>query len=155
VVTVVSACVFLAGVVSIQGQRTGGGANPRTVTPRGELGAEEKATIDLFQRARGSVVYISTSDRVFDPWTRNVFSIPRGTGSGFIWDDAGHVVTNNHVIAGAADARVRLNDGRDLNATLVGVSPAHDLAVLRVKLPERIAAGAIGTSNDLRVGQKV
>ncbi len=155
VVTVVSACFFLAAVISIQGQRTRGGATPRTVTPRGELGAEEKATIDLFQKARGSVVYISTSDRVFDPWTRNVFSIPRGTGSGFIWDDAGHVVTNNHVVAGAADARVRLNDGRDLSATLVGVSPAHDLAVLRVKLPERIGAVAIGTSNDLRVGQKV
>lgn len=129
---------------------------PRAVTPRGELGADEKATIDLFERTRESVVYITTSSRVRDIWTRNVYSVPRGTGSGFVWDDAGHVITNFHVIENASEALVKLADGREFKASLVGVSKAHDLAVLRIKVPkERPAAVPIGTSHDLRVGQKV
>ena len=73
-------------------------AAERTVTARGDLAADEKATIELFEKSRASVVYITTAQLVRDVWTRNVFSVPRGTGSGFIWDDAGHVVTNFHVI---------------------------------------------------------
>src|SRR5690606_20864360 len=90
---------------------------------------------------------------VIDTWTRNVFNIPRGSGSGFIWDENGHVVTNNHVIAGAAAATVRLSDGRDVPAKLVGVSPAHDLAVIRIDVNDLPAPLPIGTSADLRVGQ--
>ena len=129
---------------------------PRPVTPRGELAPDERATIDLFERSRASVVYISTRERVVDFFTRDVFSVPKGTGSGFIWDDAGHVVTNFHVIAGAAEARIRLSDGRDYSAKLVGASRDHDLAVLRIKVPiNRPPPVPIGTSHDLRVGQKV
>jgi S1-C subfamily serine protease len=128
---------------------------PRTVTPRGELAADEKATIDLFERTRESVVYITTSSRVRDIWTRNVYSVPRGTGSGFVWDDAGHVITNFHVIENASEALVKLADGREFKAALVGVSKAHDLAVLRIKVPKNALAVPIGTSHDLRVGQKV
>ena len=58
--------------------------------------------------AKGSVVFIATAERVFDPFTRNAIETPRGTGSGFVWDELGHVVTNNHVIAGASQAVVRL-----------------------------------------------
>ncbi|MBK9605261.1 MAG: trypsin-like peptidase domain-containing protein [Betaproteobacteria bacterium] len=129
---------------------------PRAITPRGELPATERATIDLFERARGSVVHISTSRRVVDFWTRNVLSIPRGTGSGFIWDEQPNIVTNYHVIAGAAEARVRLNDGREYPASLVGASPAHDIAVLRIKVPSnRPPPLPLGSSHDLRVGQRV
>ncbi len=132
----------------------GGIGQPRAVTPRGELAADEKATIDLFERTRESVVYITTSSRVRDIWTRNVYSVPRGTGSGFVWDDAGHVITNFHVIENASEALVKLADGREFKASLVGVSKAHDLAVLRIKVPkERPAPVPIGTSHDLRVGQ--
>jgi hypothetical protein len=95
-------------------------AAPRTVTARGDLAADERATIELFERAKDSVVYISTRQQVMDFWTRNVFSVPRGTGSGFVWDEAGHVVTNFHVIEGASEARVKLADGRDYKAALVG-----------------------------------
>jgi S1-C subfamily serine protease len=85
-----------------------------------------------------------------------VQSVPSGTGSGFIWDDRGHVVTNLHVIAGAAEASVRLNDGRDYPAGLVGASPAHDLAVLQIRVPFNLPPPVpIGTSSDLKVGQKV
>ncbi len=137
-------------------ERTIAGVEPRVVTPRGDLAADEKTTIDLFEKAKGSVVYITTRERVLDPWTRNILSIPRGTGSGFIWDERGHVVTNLHVIAGASGAQVRLYGGRDYGAGLVGASPAHDLAVLRIRVAfHRPPPVPVGTSDDLKVGQKV
>jgi S1-C subfamily serine protease len=135
---------------------TGPAGEPRAVTARGELAADERSTIEIFENAKPSVVFISTQQRVMDAWTRNVFSIPKGTGSGFVWDELGHVVTNYHVVAGASGARVRLNDGRDYAASLVGASPAHDLAVLRIRVPfDRPPPVPVGTSGDLKVGQKV
>jgi len=135
---------------------TGLTTEPRAVTARGELAADEQATIRIFEQASPSVVYISTRERVMDYWTRNVFSVAKGTGSGFVWDDLGHVVTNNHMIEGASEAVVRLNDGRSYNAVLVGASPAHDLAVLRISVAfDRPPPVPIGTSGDLKVGQKV
>jgi S1-C subfamily serine protease len=131
-------------------------AQPRPVAPRGELAPDEKATIALFEKSRDSVVFISTRERVQDFWTRNVFSVPRGSGSGFIWDAAGHVVTNHHVIEGASEATVKLADGSSYKARLVGASPRHDIAVLRIdtgfRKPEPVP---VGSSRDLRVGQKV
>ncbi|MBW8270246.1 trypsin-like peptidase domain-containing protein [Caldovatus sp. SYSU G05006] len=131
-------------------------AVPRAVTPRGDLAEDERSTIALFEAARDSVVYIATTERVLNPWTRNALDVPRGTGSGFLWDRLGHVVTNHHVVAGASGAIVRLADGRAFRAALVGTSPAHDLAVLRIGVglggPEPLP---IGTSGDLKVGQKV
>ncbi len=126
---------------------------PRAVTSRGPLPPGEQATIELFEKTRVSVVFITTQAQVMDRWTRNIFNIPRGTGSGFVWDEQGHIVTNHHVVAGASGAVVRLSDGRDANASLVGTSPAHDLAVLKIdvaKLPQPLS---IGSSADLRVGQ--
>jgi S1-C subfamily serine protease len=132
------------------------GAEARSVTPRGALNPEERALIDMFEQAKRSVVYISTTERVRDLWTRNIRSLPKGTGSGIFWDDQGDILTNQHVIAGASEARVRLNDGRDYPATLVGVSPLHDIAVLRIKVPtNRPPPLSLGTSHDLRVGQSV
>jgi S1-C subfamily serine protease len=128
----------------------------RTVAARGDLAADEKATIELFEKSRDSVVYISTLQLVRDYWTRNVFAVPRGTGSGFIWDDGGHVVTNFHVIQGASEATVRLADGRDYKAALVGASPAHDIAVLKIGVGiKRPPPVPVGSSRDLKVGQKV
>lgn len=131
-------------------------STPRTVTARGDLASDEKNTIEIFEQASPAVVYISTSKRVMNPWTRNVFNVPQGTGSGFVWDRLGHVVTNNHVIARASEAQIRLNDGRTYMASLVGSSPDHDLAVLRIRVPiNSPPVVPIGTSNDLKVGQKV
>jgi S1-C subfamily serine protease len=131
-------------------------AEPRSVTARGDLAGDEIATIELFERASPTVVFISTRQRVMNVWTRNVLSVPRGNGSGLVWDDLGHVVTNNHVVEGASEATVRLNDGRSYRAVLIGSSPSHDLAVLRINVPfDRPPAVPIGTSGDLRVGQKV
>ena len=131
-------------------------ATPRTVTARGDLAADEKATIELFEKAKDSVVFITTRAEVMDVWTRNVFSVPRGTGSGFIWDDAGHVITNFHVIENASEATVKLADGRSFKAALVGASPAHDIAVLKIGVGfKRPPPVPVGTSGDLKVGQKV
>jgi len=130
-------------------------ATPRTVTPRGDLAADEKSTIELFERSRDSVVFITTTQRVMDFWSRDIFTIPRGTGSGFVWDEAGHVITNYHVVAGAAEARVRFSDGKEYAAALVGASPMHDLAVLKIGSGPKRAPLPLGTSGDLKVGQKV
>lgn len=148
----VLSCVVLLGFTAA----TGVTAVPRPITPRGPLTPEEKSNIAVFEAAKGSVVYISTTERVMDYWTMNVQTVPYGTGSGFIWDSAGHVVTNLHVVAGAADASVRLSDGKDYPAQLVGLSKAHDIAVLQIKIPLKSATPIpIGTSHDLQVGQKV
>ena len=81
-------------------------------------------------------------------------SSPRGTGSGFIWDDAGHVVTNFHVIQGASEATVKLADGRDYQAALVGMSPAHDIAVLKIEA-QGLTPAEFGDSSSLQVGDDV
>mgnify|MGYP001326915799 FL=1 len=101
------------------------------------------------------MVYITTREKVRDFWSRNVFSVPKGSGSGFVWDDAGHIVWIFHVIQGASEATVRLADGTDYKSTLVGASPEHDIAVLRIRPNRRIAPIPLGSSHDLRVGQKV
>jgi len=128
---------------------------PRPVTPRGDLADDEKSTIAIFRTASPSVVYITTAAQRLDPWTRNVLEIPQGTGSGFVWDDSGHIVTNFHVIQNATSATVTLHDGSTYAASLVGSAPDHDLAVLRIRAPrEKLRPIPVGTSSDLQVGQK-
>ncbi|MGN7613698.1 S1C family serine protease [Magnetococcales bacterium HHB-1] len=128
----------------------------RVVTARGELAQDERSTIAVFRKASPSVVYITTLNRVLDIWTRNILETPSGTGSGLVWDDRGHIVTNWHVIKGAQKAKVRLSDQRVFNARLVGASAEHDLAVLRIDIPgKRPPALSIGSSQSLLVGQKV
>jgi len=131
-------------------------ATPRSVQARGDLAADEKSTIELFEKSRASVVFITTKTQVRDFWTRNVFTVPRGNGSGFIWDDAGHVVTNYHVIENASEATVKLADGRDYKAVLVGASKSHDIAVLKIGVGfKRPPPVPLGSSHDIKVGQKV
>ena len=134
-----SALAAFAAIASI-GAAEANPPAPRRVTPRGGFTAEENVTIETFRRVSPSVVYITTLDRVINPFTMNVREVPRGTGSGFVWDDLGHVVTNYHVIAGARGAQVRLSDQRGFDAELVGASPENDLAVL---VPGRLG-GIVG-----------
>ncbi len=116
----------------------------------------EERTIALFEAARGSVVSITTAAVLRDPWTWRSEQVPRGTGSGFVWDGEGHVVTNDHVIAGASAAQVGLADGRVFAARLVGRAPSHDLAVLRIEVGDAPPPPLPrGSSAGLRVGQSV
>jgi S1-C subfamily serine protease len=138
------------------GPRPTHSAEPRAVAPRGPLAAHEQALVALFEAASPSVVYINTLAQRVDPWTRALSEAPAGTGSGFIWDEQGHVVTNFHVIQNANAAEVVLHDQQAFRAKLVGVSPDHDLAVLRIdagKTP--LKPLPLGQSSDLRVGQTV
>jgi S1-C subfamily serine protease len=131
-------------------------AEPRQITARGDLAADEKTTIDVFEQRSPSVVFITTLERRLNIWTRKVTETTRGSGSGFIWDSQGHVVTNYHVVEGAASAKVRLSDQRVYAAQVVGASPRHDLAVLKINVPIDIPPPVpLGTSHDLQVGQKV
>ena len=134
----------------------GPAGEPRVVAARGDLAADEAATIDLFENAQGGVVYISTTRQSRLPWASGGVEVPTGTGSGFVWDDRGHIVTNAHVLDGAATAQVRLADGRSFDAERVGADPRHDLAVLRIRaLGGAPAPLPLGESAGLRVGQRV
>ncbi len=129
---------------------------PRPITPRGDLAIDEKSTIELFENSKDSVVYLSTKKRVIDYWSNNAFSVPRGNGSGFIWDEHGHIITNFHVIEGASEAQIKFSDGRSYEATLVGASVDHDIAVLKVKSVKNLPkALPLGSSKSIKVGQKV
>lgn len=129
-------------------------AEPRAVTARGNLHATEKTNIEIFRQASPSVVYITTLADSINPWTRDITRIPRGTGSGFIWDIHGHIITNYHVLEGASVIHIHLSDQRTLKAVLVGASPDHDIAVLRIPMALNMRkALSIGTSHDLQVGQ--
>jgi S1-C subfamily serine protease len=131
-------------------------ASPRAVASRGPLGADEQANIELFRRTSPSVVHITTLAAQRDLFSMNVQQVPRGTGTGFVWDDSGHIVTNFHVIQGGSAARVTLSDQSTHDAELVGAFPDRDLAVLRIKVPkEKLPPIALGSSRDLIVGQRV
>ncbi len=129
---------------------------PRAITPRGDLAEFETTTTELFKAASPSVVYINTKKRVTSPWTFGAFEVEAGTGSGFVWDETGHIVTNAHVLSNASSARVIMHDQSFFEASLVGASAAYDLAVLRIHAPTaKIHPVVIGESHDLVVGQAV
>ncbi|HEX4962760.1 MAG TPA: trypsin-like peptidase domain-containing protein [Thermoanaerobaculia bacterium] len=134
------------------------GAVPAGVTlaPRGELDEDEKKNVALFESASPAVVFITSLAVQRDVFTLDTSEIPQGTGSGFIWDRQGHVITNYHVVAEAGAARVTLADQSNWDAKLVGWAPEKDVAVLKIDAPaERLHPLPLGSSDDLRVGQKV
>jgi S1-C subfamily serine protease len=134
----------------------GADALPRPVTPRGALAADELAHIDIFRKTSPSVVHITSLAAQREMFSSSVQQVPRGTGTGFVWDERGHIVTNFHVIQGASGARVTLADQSVHEATLVGAFADRDLAVLRIEAPgAKLPPLAVGSSRDLLVGQRV
>lgn len=122
------------------------------------LNREEEATINLFENAAPSVVFITTTALQRNRFTRDITEIPRGTGSGFVWDLDGHVITNYHVVEGVAKngdkASVTFYDQSTWDAIIVGIAPEKDLAVLKIDAPrELLRPIPLGTSETLRVGQ--
>jgi S1-C subfamily serine protease len=116
----------------------------------------EKGVEYLFSISSPSVVYITTSSYKQDYWSRDVYEVPSGTGSGFIWDTDGHIITNFHVINGADKAEVTLSDRTSYPADLVGYSKEKDIAVLKIKAPQKkLKPIKTGKSTNLRVGQFV
>lgn len=134
-----------------------GDVAPRPVAPHPpSLRAEELETIRVFERVARSVVFIKNTALRQDFFSLNLFEVPQGSGSGFVWDPQGHIVTNFHVIYAADAISVVLADHSSHEARVVGVDPDHDLAVVHIDVPpERLVPVEVGTSQNLRVGQKV
>jgi S1-C subfamily serine protease len=127
----------------------------RAIVARGDLAQDEAATVELFKRISPSVVHVDNVARRFDWRSDDVFEFRQGSGSGFVWDSDGHVVTNFHVIQGANGAWVTLADNTRLEAKLVGFDESKDVAVLKVDGPAgKLKPIPLGTSFDLEVGQK-
>jgi S1-C subfamily serine protease len=131
---------------------------PRPVAqrPDDKLGADEQSTIDVFSKFSRSVVHITSLETHRDRITLDMSEIPQGTGSGFVWDQQGHVITNFHVVAHGDRASVTLNDGSTYPAVIVGRAPDKDIAVLRIDAPAaKLLPLPLGQSAQLKVGQKV
>ncbi|MGB1242499.1 MAG: S1C family serine protease [Chitinophagales bacterium] len=128
----------------------------KVIEGRNDLNRSEIATIQLFEDAAPSVVFITTTNVRRDFWTRNVMEIPSGTGSGFVWDNEGHIITNYHVIQKAHKATVTLADRTTWTAELVGHAPDKDLAVLKIDAPKEVLKSlSRANSDNLLVGQSV
>lgn len=131
-------------------------ANAYVVTPRRKLQTDELTTVNLFRENTPSVVYITNLAVRQDAFTLDVLEVPQGSGSGFIWDGKGHIVTNYHVIRGASDLRVTLGDQSVYEAKVIGYDQDKDVAVLGIDAPkDKLRPVPVGSSRDLLVGQKV
>jgi len=116
----------------------------------------ERNTIEVFQRADPSVVFVTNNALRRDFFSMNVTEVPQGAGSGFLWDEHGHVVTNYHVLEGGQTFSITLPTGVTREARVVGVEPRKDLAVLHFETDGlEIQPLPIGRSAGLVVGQKV
>ena len=144
-------------------------AKPRAIAPRGALFPAEQNLVKLFKTSKGSVVHVNALVENVDRYTGQTGLVPAGLGTGFVWDDQGHVVTNNHVVTvrldqdreapiaiTADEVRVSLADGKTYKARIIGRSLAHDIAVLQVFAPlDQLRPLPVGRSTDLQVGQSV
>jgi len=129
-------------------------STPRAVAPRGSLSEIERTSIEVFERVSPSVVQVvGRAGALEAPEAENGRA---QSGSGFVWDGAGHIVTNDHVVEGTSGLAVRFASGQVQRAQVVGTAPNYDLAVIRVDNPRSLPPPiAIGTSEDLKVGQWV
>jgi len=129
-------------------------AGARAVTPAGSLSDAELTQIEIFKSASPAVVHVTTSIAVAQG--QNVMEMPRGAGTGIVWSEDGYLVTNFHVVAGTESAQVTLADNSSYRATVVGLDPATDIAVLKIPAtPGQLKPIAVGTSSELQVGQNV
>ncbi|MCF8143753.1 MAG: trypsin-like peptidase domain-containing protein [Deltaproteobacteria bacterium] len=125
---------------------SGGQSRPVVVS------ADEKINIDVFETVHPAVVNIATTTLGMNFWME---VIPQqGQGSGFVIDNRGYIMTNNHVVANAQNITVTMADGKKIQATLVGRDPASDLAVIRIPSREVHAVARLADSDGIRPGQK-
>jgi len=147
-VTLAIAASLFVYVLWSRGDLGTGGS--RLVTARGDLAVGELTTIEIFDNASQSVVFIRNVPGAVD----TTQTPSRGTG--ILWDSAGHIVTNFHVVSEGGTQTVTLLDGVGYDAEFVGGSVMHDLAVLRIPAAlHRLTPLTVGSSHDLLVGQSV
>lgn len=146
-------------------QRFRAHAKPRPVAAPAPLSAEERNTIRRFKEAKPSVVFVSAFIDNLNPKHQNETKIPTGSGTGFVWDEWGHIVTNHHVISTEVDGKlftdakeveITLGNGKAYKGRVIGASFAYDIAVIQVFAPlEEMRPIPIGHSGSLQVGQSV
>ncbi len=140
-------------------------AKPRQVNPPAPMSAEEKNIIRRFKQARPSVVFVSAILKNRDPKTHDITKIPTGSGTGFVWDEWGHIVTNHHVISveqggqlltDVEEVEVTVSNGKTYKGRVIGASFAYDIAVIQAFAPPAAMRPIpIGQSSSLLVGQSV
>jgi len=128
----------------------------RDISPASDLTMSEQHTISLFEKASSSVVFITTLQVRADYFRRSLTEVPSGSGSGFVWNEDGYIVTNFHVVRGSQKVRVTLADQSTWEAKVVGAAPSKDLAVLKIDAPvDKLIPLSLGESDNLLVGQSV
>ncbi|MBX3197383.1 MAG: trypsin-like peptidase domain-containing protein [Labilithrix sp.] len=133
-------------------------ATPPPVPPLspGARTEDERNTIGVFKTCAPSTVFVTQRRVVVDYFAGVAQEVPAGSGSGFVWDEAGHIVTNYHVVEGARSLTVTFHDQQELEAKVVGLEPRKDIAVLKVEAPSKLLAPIkVAKATQLEVGQKV
>jgi len=117
---------------------------------------DEKNNIEIFEKASRSVVYVTNREYRRDYFSFNIYERPSGSGTGFVWDKKGTIVTNFHVVQNADRVTITLYDQSQYNAKVIGVAPEKDIAVLWIDAPEsKLDPLPVGDSSMLKVGRKV
>jgi S1-C subfamily serine protease len=137
---------------------TGNGLNPdaqpRPVAARGALSPLEDMNIEIYKNCSPSVVHVTNLTLASGPLGLNVQKVPQGTGSGFVWDEDGHIVTNYHVVQGAQGVSVTLSDHSTYDAQQVFFYREKDIAVIWINAPKaKLHKIPLGASHNLKVGQ--
>lgn len=130
-------------------------AQPMPVAPVGKRSMDEETNIQIYERTSSSVVQVTSLTQETDSFSLNVERVPKGVGSGFVWDKDGHIVTNYHVVDGADGVRVTLADHSTYDARQIWADPEQDIAVVWIVPKGPLHPVVVGTSHDLKVGQVV
>ncbi len=116
---------------------------------------DERNTIDVFKACAPSTVFVTQKRVMVDYFAGVAQEVPAGSGSGFVWDDAGHIVTNYHVVDGARSVTVTFHDQQEFEAKVIGLEPRKDIAVLKVEAPAKMLVPIkVAKATQLEVGQK-
>ena len=116
---------------------------------------DERNTIAVFRTAAQSTVFVTQTRIVEDYFAGTLQEVPAGSGSGFVWDDQGTIVTNFHVVDGARNVTVTFHDQQTFEAKVVGLEARKDIAVLRVVAPAKLLVPIhVAKGEQVEVGQK-
>ena len=153
---IVCAAVILASGIGLMTVREAATAAAPAPTRGPSLTNDETNNIEVFQAASPSVVFVTNTQLRRQRFSLNVLEIPKGSGTGFVWDKSGLIVTNYHVIYGANKINIAMQSGSQYEATVVGTSPEKDIALLKIEAPEEtLQPLPLGDSDNLAVGRKV
>lgn len=117
---------------------------------------DEQNSIEVFEHARPSVVYVTNEQIARNPFSYDLVTVPNGAGTGFVWSKDGYIVTNFHVVQNASRIMITLQDQTHVQASVVGLAPERDIAVLKIDAPkDKLFPLPLGNSQALQVGRKV